>query len=113
MLGPAAMLGAAAGEAVDTSGPGPSGAPTNVSTYNAGTEESPETGIQWTNTDPAASTGIGFSTSPSVDPSSVFSSVSPGVTSFETGDATAGRQWYVRHQLNGQFSAWVLGGAGV
>lgn len=111
------MLGAAAGGATSGGGgpgpgPGPTGPPTNASTYQAGDEMSPETGVQWTNADTSASTGIGFSSSSSSDPSSNFGSVSPGATNFETGDATSGRFWYVRHQRNGQSSVWVLAGEG-
>ncbi len=113
MLAAAGMMGAAAGTAAASSSPpGPTGPPTNASTYNAGDEEDPETGVQWTNADPLAYTGIGFSTSASIDPTGSFDAVPPGLTSYETGDATAGRFWYVRHQRNAQFTVWVLAGAG-
>jgi hypothetical protein len=111
MLAPAAMLGAAAGAAEVDPGDPPSGPPTDVSTYNSGDEENPETGIQWTNGDATANTQIGQSTSASVDPTSVYASVAPGVTSYETGIASS-NYWYARHAKNGQFSAWVLGGQG-
>ena len=108
------MLGAAAGEAAsdEESPSGPSGPPTNASTYNHGDEQNPLTGIQWTNADATATTAHGFSTSQSVDPTSNFGSVAAGVTNVETGDDTSGRFWYVRHQKNGQSTVWVLAGAG-
>lgn len=108
MLVPAMI--SAAGKALV--GPPPSGPPTNVSTFNAGDEGSPRTGVQWTNADVTAQTQVGFSTSPVVDPAGVFISVNPGVTSVDTGDSTAGRFWFARHAKNGQFTVWVLGGQG-
>ena len=111
MLGPSAMLGAAAGTAAAAESPsGPSGPPTNASTYNHGDESTPLTGIQWTNGDATATTGYGFSSSQSTDPTSNFGSVSPGVTSVETGNNTSDRYWFVRHQKNGQNSVWVFAG---
>ena len=113
MLAPAGMLGAAAGTAAAGSpGPGPTGPPTNVSTYNVGDEEFPFDGIQWTNGDVTAQTAVGFSTSAGTDPTSNFATRSPGDTSYETGSCTSPRYWWVRHQKNAQFSAWVTGGIG-
>ena len=109
MLGPAAMLGAAAGQG-ELTGPGPDGPPTNVSVYNAGNEPNPRTGIQWTNGDVQAQTASGFSTDPGTEPTGQWITSPAGITSQDTTDDTAGRYWWVRHLRNGQFSAWVLGG---
>ena len=109
MLGPMAMLGAAADEAIVESppAPGPTGPPTNASTFET---SGPATGIQWTNGDATANTGYGKSNSPSVDPTSQFGSVSPGTTSVDTGDSVLNKQWFVRHQKNGQNTVWVHAG---
>lgn len=113
MLAPAAMMGAAAGEAAAGSpAPGPTGPPTNASTYNHGDELCPLTGVQWTNGDVTAYTDIGNSASASVDPTSVFVQVSPGVTSHETNVNDTSLFWYVRHTKNSQSTVWVLAGAG-
>lgn len=105
------MLGAAAGEATGGGSP-PSGPPTNASVYNAGSEDTPEDGVQWTNGDATASTAIGHSTSNTVEPTSNFFVASPGVTSYETGTAVASRRWWVKHIKNAQSSVWVLAGTG-
>ena len=107
------MMGAAADGATGGAPAGPTGPPTNGSVYNAGTEESPLTGVQWTNGDVTANTGYGHSNSPSVDPTGNFGSVAPGITSVNTEDFDASKQWYVRHQKNGQNTVWVLCGGGI
>ncbi len=111
MLAQVGMLGAASGEAGSV-GPGPTGPPTNVSTYNAGDEGDPRTGVQWTNGDVTAQTQTGFSTDSGTDPTGPWLASAPGVTSQDTTDSTTGRWWWARHVKNGQVTAWVLGGEG-
>lgn len=112
MLGPAGMVLAAGTAAASGSPTGPDGPPTNVSTYNEGDEEFPRTGVQWTNGDVLAITQVGFSTSPVVDPTSVWTNVAAGETNIDTGDNTAGRYWWARHNRGGQNTVWVFGGEG-
>ena len=111
MLAHSGML-MAAGETASTAGPGPTGPPTSPSTYNHGDELNPLTGVQWTNGDATAHTDLGNSASASVDPTSVFIQVSPGVTSHETNVNDPALFWYVRHTKNAQSTVWVLAGEG-
>ena len=104
MLGPAAMMGAAANEAVGTGGGGPSGPPTSVSIYKYGANL---TGVQWTHGATSASTQIGDPPTIGGPPSSVDFTVIPLVTTKET-DKECSCYWFVRHAKNEQFSAWVL-----
>ncbi|MEE8608895.1 MAG: hypothetical protein V3S55_14920 [Nitrospiraceae bacterium] len=112
MLAHSGMLMAAGNTAVVSQEPGPTDPPTNASTYNHGDEINPLTGVQWTNGDATAHTDLGNSTSASVDPTSVFVQVSPGVTSHETNVNNTSLFWYVRHTKNSQSTVWVLAGAG-
>lgn len=94
-------LGAAAGVVDDTTPP--SGPPLSPSAYYY---SGSLVGVQWTNGDGTASTQIGFSTSDVIDPLTVTTTVSAGITNYETG-ATDPCYWYVRHIKNGSTTAWV------
>jgi len=94
-------FGAAAGAEEDTTPP--TAPPSSPSAYYYGGSS---VGVQWTNGDSSASTQVGFSTSDIVDPASVTATVSPGITSYETGLGDP-CYWYVRHIRNGFTTAWV------
>ena len=70
-------------------------------------------GLQWTNGDPLAETEVGFrlDNTRTLEPTSVLTKVSPGVTGYETGE-TAGENttctWWIRHKRGGSTTAWVI-----
>lgn len=103
MIEAVGMLLAAAGEKVRTMDP-PTGPPTSPSlTIGGGGVIT----VQWSNGDTTASTQIGKSDFIGVDPSSVFTTASPGATSKNTGETDPCPYWFVRHFKNGVATAWV------
>lgn len=97
-------MGMAAGAADGGCVTPPTGDPTNVSTYTYGGSK---IGVQWTNEDGAAQTQIGNSLDTMTEPSSVFATVAPGVTSYET-ETTIECVWWVRHIRCGIVGSWVV-----
>lgn len=104
MMAAFAGLAAAAGTASGALGDPPSGAPSVASAYNY---SGSLVGVQWANGDATAYTQIGLSGDSGTQPTSVYGSVAPGETSFETGTSTT-EHWWVRHFKNGQAGSWVL-----
>ncbi len=92
---------AAASAIVEDTTP-PSGPPTNASAYPYGGDL---VGVQWTNGDTSASTQVGYNID-DLDPTSVTATVSPSLTTYETGTEDE-CFWSVRHIKNGQVTAWV------
>lgn len=103
-------------------GPGPTGAPTDVNLYfpygdggSSGTGEDVEIGVVWANSDPDAGVQVGISDDsgePDADDQKVF--LPAGTTTFDitaqlgyTFDDAEAERVYVRHARNGQYSSWV------
>jgi len=88
----------------------PDGPPTSA-TEQIINEETGETVLQWTNGDATATTQIGRAASGyPTEPTSIWDSVLPGLTSYEVDGAYFGTyygQWWVRHTRGGTPSAWV------
>lgn len=109
MMDPVTMVAAlivASAEAGDES---PIALPSNVSLYYyTGTF----IGVQWTNGDVTASTEIGIGDGIEVEPTAVFDTVGPGVSTYETGmtgliGSPPGIRWWVRHVKGGHQTPWV------
>lgn len=99
---------AAAGKLPNELGDPPAGLPTNASTYTYG---GGLVGVQWTNGDTSAYTGVGRSGSSTVPPSAETYIASPGATSLETGESLD-EHWWIRHYKNSQYGDWVYAPAG-
>jgi len=82
----------------------PAGTPLNGLAYQYGGSL---IGVQWANGDPEAFTQLGLSSDSGTFPTEVFASAAPGATSYETGTTIVG-QWWLRHHINGQSTAWVI-----
>lgn len=103
-MNPFLALFAAAQQEVGATGP--SDNPSGVTTYTYG---GGLVGVQWTNEDTSASTRIGFSNTSLDSSPAPQATVSPGVSSYETG-STDSTYWYVQHVKNHQFSDWQQAG---
>lgn len=109
MMDPVTMVAALVVASAEAGDESPIALPSNVSLfYYTGTF----IGVQWTNGDVTASTEIGIGDGIEAEPTAVFDTVGPGVSTYETGmtgtiGSPPGIRWWVRHVKGGHQTPWV------
>lgn len=111
MMDPVTVVAALIVASAEAGDEGPIAPPSNVSLfYYNGTF----IGVQWTNGDVTASTEIGIGDGIEAEPTAVFDTVGPGVSTYETETTGVithhgqpGIRWWVRHVKGRHRTPWV------